>query len=162
MDATKIMILDQYSTSRPLNTKGIPRTIPSNYEHALQCPPVFDIEFRVELAVGVSEFIDSINPFAADGASAALQQEPAEVVWNWRERGFKSDQFGYGRDGILAPVRQCSENVGNLFAFQFVHATRTMSLATERIVIYPNWNGGIDYALNCVASQGFHWTSYLS
>jgi hypothetical protein len=36
--------------------------------------------------VGVGKFVNSINPFGADSASAAMHQEPAEVRWDRSER----------------------------------------------------------------------------
>jgi len=86
MDAAEMVVLDKYLTSRSLDTKRISTAVPSNDEHTIHCPTVFDLGFRVELGVGVGKFVNSINPFGADSASAAMHQEPAEVRWDRSKR----------------------------------------------------------------------------
>jgi hypothetical protein len=36
--------------------------------------------------LGVGKFVNSINPFAADSASAAMHPKPAEVRWDRSKR----------------------------------------------------------------------------
>ena len=86
MDAAEMVVLDKYLTSRSLDTKRISTAVPSNDEHTIHCPDVVYLGFRVELGLGVGKFVNSINPFAADSASVAMHQEPAEVRWDRSER----------------------------------------------------------------------------
>jgi hypothetical protein len=73
MDATKIVILDEHSTSLRIDTEGIASTVPSNYEHIIHCPSVCNLAFCFELAMRFGQFIDSVHPFATNRATAAIK-----------------------------------------------------------------------------------------
>ncbi len=72
MDATEVMIFDENSPRRKVNSEWVPATIPTDDEHVLHSPTIWNSRLFAKSLVGVDQFHDSIYPFASNCASTAI------------------------------------------------------------------------------------------
>ncbi|KAF0177016.1 MAG: hypothetical protein FD161_2737 [Limisphaerales bacterium] len=79
MDATEVMVLNDYSTSGCLYAERVTRTIPTNDEHVAHRPATRSPKLASELGMPLGELSDTINPLRAEMPTAAGGKKPTVV-----------------------------------------------------------------------------------